>query len=720
MALGAGEMFAGYTVVGRLGSGGMGEVYLARHPRLPREDALKVLRPEVSADDEFRRRFIREADLAAALTQGPHIVTVHDRGECDGQLWIATQYIAGTDAARLLRERFPAGMPVEEAVVVIAAIAEALDFAHDSGLVHRDIKPANILLSDPDPRGRRRVYLADFGIARPLDDLSALTATNTTLGTFAYSAPEQLMGQDLDGRADQYALAATAFDLLTGTPPFTAPSNPVAVIGQHLNAAPPAASKYRPELAPLDDILARGLAKDPAQRFPSCTDFAAALTARAAAIPVTSPHAGTQVATPTFPPHAPTRPARPTPPVDEPAPPRKVPPPATPAPRPTPSTPKKSPPTPHPAKKIVGREPARPILPKDPARNDAEQSRRSGPQNKAQAKRGATAPASKTADNNKGSSKTQGSARIPLRDANGDFVYDINGNRVYQVNDAAVHDVVDRCLADRLMTDSGKFTSTGKVIIGAFGLALLVPVVLLLLGKCAPSQDSTAALPTTTAASSSTPARGGEGQLPVFTAPADLGANCQYPAAGPAVKKVDPPKSGKVPTDPATVSVSMSTNEGNIGLILNNAEAPCTVNSFASLAQKGFFDDTVCHRLTTADSLGVLQCGDPSETGTGGPGYQFANEYPTDQYDKGDPALQKQVLYPRGTLAMANAGPGTNGSQFFLVYKDSKLPPNYTVFGTIDATGLATLDKIAEAGVAGGGNDGKPATEVVVRSIQLD
>ena len=175
-----------------------------------------------------------------------------------------------------------------------------------------------------------------------------------------------------------------------------------------------------------------------------------------------------------------------------------------------------------------------------------------------------------------------------------------------------------------------------------------------------------------------------------------------------------------MPTDPATISVSMATNQGNIGLVLNNGEATCTVNSFVSLAQKGFFNDTPCHRLTPSPSLGVLQCGDPSGSGSGGPGYTFANEYPTNQYAKDDPALQKPVLYPRGALAMANAGPDTNGSQFFLVYKDSQLPPNYTVFGTIDATGLATLDKIAAAGVAGGGQDGKPATDVLIKSVLLD
>ena len=219
---------------------------------------------------------------------------------------------------------------------------------------------------------------------------------------------------------------------------------------------------------------------------------------------------------------------------------------------------------------------------------------------------------------------------------------------------------------------------------------------------------------------SSAPGPSGPG-LPAFKPNPGIGADCQYPpSAGPATKQVKPPRTGKVPTDPAQVSLSMVTNEGHIGLLLANNESPCTVNSFASLAQQKFFDDTKCHRLTTSPSLGVLQCGDPGGDGTGGPGYQFANEYPTDQYPPGDPALQQPIVYPRGTVAMANSGPNTNGSQFFLVYKDSELPPNYTVFGKIQQDGLATLDKIAKAGVAGGGEDGPPATEVTIKSALLD
>ena len=209
--------------------------------------------------------------------------------------------------------------------------------------------------------------------------------------------------------------------------------------------------------------------------------------------------------------------------------------------------------------------------------------------------------------------------------------------------------------------------------------------------------------------------------LPEFKRPATLGSNCQYPATTePASEPAKPPRTGRVPTEPASINAGIKTNRGPIGLQLDNAKAPCTVNNFASLAQQGFFDDTTCHRLTTTPTLGVLQCGDPSGTGTGGPGYRFPNEYPTNQFRLTDPALKTPMLYPRGTLAMANEGLGTNGSQFFLVYEDSSLPPTYTVFGTIDKTGLATLDKIAAGGVADSSGDGKPNQSVTIESVRVD
>ena len=278
MPLAPGEVFAGYTILRLLGSGGMGEVYLAQHPRLPRHDALKILHIDVSADEDYRQRFIREADLAATLWH-PNIVRVNDRGEFNGQLWIAMDFVDGTDAASLLRDRYPAGMPADEVATIIAAIASALDYAHQHDLLHRDVKPANILLTNPED-GDQRILLGDFGIARNIGDISGLTATNMTIGTLPYAAPEQLMDEPIDGRADQYALAATAYHLLTGSPLFPQ-TNPAAVISRHLNAPPPALADTRPELAAFDPVLAVALAKDPADRFASCTDFARAFAEQA-------------------------------------------------------------------------------------------------------------------------------------------------------------------------------------------------------------------------------------------------------------------------------------------------------------------------------------------------------------------------------------------------------------------------------------------------------
>ncbi len=275
-----GETFAGFRIVRLLGSGGMGEVYLAEHPRLPRHNALKVLPADVSADPDYRARFIREADLASKLYH-PNIVGVHDRGEHEGQLWISMDYVDGVDAGRLLTERYRAGMPVGQVKRIVTALAGALDYAHKQGLLHRDVKPANIMVTHVDEDDdQQRILLADFGIARNVGDISGLTATNFTVGTLAYSAPEQLMGKDLDGRADQYALAATAYQLLTGSQLFPH-SNQAVVISHHLTQPAPAPSTIRPELAPLDVAFARALAKSPDDRFDHCQDFACAITAGA-------------------------------------------------------------------------------------------------------------------------------------------------------------------------------------------------------------------------------------------------------------------------------------------------------------------------------------------------------------------------------------------------------------------------------------------------------
>jgi serine/threonine protein kinase, bacterial len=275
MTLVAGHVFAGYTILRPLGAGGMGEVYLTTHPRLPRHDALKILPAMLSEDAEYRARFEREADLASTLWH-PHIVGVHDRGEAEGRLWISMDFVDGQDAARLVGEVYPTGMPATMVADIVTAIASALDYAHKQGLLHRDVKPANIMLTGADDDGVRRILLADFGIARAMDDISGLTATNVTMGTVDYCAPEQLMGEPIDGRTDQYSLAATAYYLLTGTTVFPH-TNPTAVVGRHLTAPPPRLGESKPELSGADAVLLAALAKEPADRFSRCTDFALAL-----------------------------------------------------------------------------------------------------------------------------------------------------------------------------------------------------------------------------------------------------------------------------------------------------------------------------------------------------------------------------------------------------------------------------------------------------------
>jgi serine/threonine-protein kinase len=184
-------------------------------------------------------------------------------------------YVDGIDAGQLLEERYADGMPGPDVVEIVMAVAEALDYAHEHLLLHRDVKPANILIARPDAPDRR-IMLADFGIAGLVGESTGLTATNMTVGTVAYAAPEQLMGNDLDGRADQYALAASAYQLLTGAPPFQH-SNPAVVISQHLSASPPAIGERRPALANLDQVFSKALAKDPKDRYLRCVDFARAL-----------------------------------------------------------------------------------------------------------------------------------------------------------------------------------------------------------------------------------------------------------------------------------------------------------------------------------------------------------------------------------------------------------------------------------------------------------
>jgi serine/threonine protein kinase, bacterial len=270
MALASGANFAGYTVARRLGSGVTGEVYLAQDPRAARWVALKVLSLELSMDSDFRQRFLLETTTTANLYH-PHIVEVHARGEFEGRLWVAMGYVEGNNAAQLMADRFPAVSPAGEVLAIVTAVADALDHAQERGMLHRDVKPANILLTRG--QGEQRILLADFGIARRLGEPIGTAGSKPPTGTVGYAAPETLMGADVDGRADQYALAATAFHLLTGAPPVEH-TDPTVALRQLQEAAPVRLSDQRPELARLDSVFSKALSIRPGDRFDSCRQFA--------------------------------------------------------------------------------------------------------------------------------------------------------------------------------------------------------------------------------------------------------------------------------------------------------------------------------------------------------------------------------------------------------------------------------------------------------------
>ncbi len=268
----AGSRLAGYLLEEQVGEGGMAAVFRARDERLGRLVALKVLAPALAANAEFRDRFLRESQAAAAVDD-PHIIPVFEAGQAGGVLFIAMRYVPGGDVRTLLRREGP--LSAGRAAAIISAVASALDAAHAAGLVHRDVKPANMLM---DARAGRpdHVYLSDFGLSKAALATS-LTRTGQFMGTLDYVAPEQLEGQPVDGRADQYALACAAFELLTGSPPFHR-EDAMAVMFAHVSHPPPALTSQRPDLpAAADQVLARALAKAPAGRYASCREFADAL-----------------------------------------------------------------------------------------------------------------------------------------------------------------------------------------------------------------------------------------------------------------------------------------------------------------------------------------------------------------------------------------------------------------------------------------------------------
>lgn len=294
----SGEWLGPYRIQDVIGRGGMGVVYRARQQseHLDRTVALKVLAPELTKDESFRHRFVRESRLAAELDH-ENIVPVYDAGQVEGRLYIAMRYVDGTDLASLLRREHR--LEPARALILLNQVARALDAAHHRGLVHRDVKPGNILISLHEGETGEHVYLADFGLTKRRASQSGLTMPGHFLGTLDYVAPEQIRGEPADGAADQYAFTCVLFHCLSGSPPFVFESD-VALLNAHINQEAPSLYRHRPSLgADVDDVISRGMAKAPSDRYANCRDVilamrhALALDTPAAAfrpaVPVTAP-----------------------------------------------------------------------------------------------------------------------------------------------------------------------------------------------------------------------------------------------------------------------------------------------------------------------------------------------------------------------------------------------------------------------------------------------
>ncbi|MGH2594836.1 MAG: protein kinase domain-containing protein, partial [Actinomycetota bacterium] len=278
-----GTELAGYRIESVIGRGGMGMVYLAEHIRLSRRVALKVLPSEWVGDDRFRDRFVRESRLAASL-DNPHIVDVYDAGEADGVLYLAMRYVQGKDLKSVIRDEGP--LEIDRAVSVLAQIADALDSAHERGLVHRDVKSANVLIEPASGSRAEHAYLADFGLAKRPGSVSGLSNTGHFLGSVEYAAPEQLEGTTVDARSDVYSLGCVAYECLTGAVPYRRDSE-AAVMFAQLRDPPPKVTVRRPELpVALDAVIGSALAKRPADRFPTAGALVGSLGAAARGEPV--------------------------------------------------------------------------------------------------------------------------------------------------------------------------------------------------------------------------------------------------------------------------------------------------------------------------------------------------------------------------------------------------------------------------------------------------
>ncbi|MBA9003912.1 protein kinase domain-containing protein [Thermomonospora cellulosilytica] len=579
----------GYALVGRLGEGGQGTVYLGRSDS-GRQVAVKVLRADLEEGSDARRYLDRE--LAAVRRVAPfctaRIITIDVDGD---QPYVVSEYIDGPSLQRQVAEQGP--LHGDELLRLAIGTATALAAIHQAGVVHRDLKPANVLLGPDGPR------VIDFGIARPLDATSA--TMSAAVGTPAYMAPEQLAAGSAGPPLDMFAWGCTMAFAANGVPPFGNDSIP-AVMQRILHGEPALGALG----GPLRDLVAACLDKDPARRPTALQALTALLGGGEHRDPLTE---GTWAAASATPPPAPRPPA---------------------------------------------------TLPQAANRPPA------------------------TSPSGRSSSPPQAVAPPPF----------------------AVSPIAPPPGPPYSSAPSPPPRSrAGQLAVAAAAAVLLVlgGTTAVLLNRDGPGDPGAAVGPSPsfgTTASSPTTTRQGEEAT-------NANGTCRYLAATNGTGE----QAGTPPARPAAdgpVPATLTTDRGTIALELDGAKAPCAVNSIIHLAGRGFYDGNRCHRLTTVSSLRILQCGDPTGDGTGGPGYRYAVEN------------TENARYTRGVVAMARSSePDSNGSQFFIVYGDAQIPPDYTIVGRV-TSGMEVVDRVAQGGVEPGQfeGDGVPKTPITIQRFR--
>ncbi|WP_232716669.1 protein kinase domain-containing protein [Gordonia metallireducens] len=652
----AGTTLGPYRIDRLLGRGGMGEVYEAYDTVKERRVALKVLPPHLVHDKDFRERFERESKTAAKLSD-PHVIPIHDWGEKDGVLFIDMRLVDGQDLRKVLGS---GPLPPDRAVRILGQVAAALDAAHRDGLVHRDIKPDNILVDSDD-----FAYLVDFGIAQGTTD-SRLTQVGTALGTLAYMAPERFGDEPAGPASDNYALACVLYECVTGQTPFPAKTDQ-GLMTAHITKPPPQTG------GPLDPVIARGLAKDPGQRFPSARELihaaSDALAGRASS-PATQPQ---------------TPPAEQAPPtvVPQPIPPAGLtPPPHTPRPPQSP-TPQHQPPGAHPTP--GGSMASDPTM----VRGLNSGPNVHGPQHSPGSAGGYGPPPGTSGP--QGFSGPSGPQPYSGPPHSGPQSYSgpqrFSGPQSFSGPQA----FSGPNQWGGSPTPPPRKSNTGRniaiaVAVGLVVIALAVTGIVVALsngGDEPPDPDtSKQAMPAGTVA-------------------------CDYPTRT-VVGGITQPAPASTQPNTGTVDAQIPiAAQGTITMTLNRAEAPCNVGAMVSLIKSGFYDGSKCHRA----SAKYLICGSSGGKEGTNPGWTSPDELPQDLPSAGtDNNGIPQVTYPRGTVGILDLpdDTGATGSTtFFMLADDTDLPLTYSIVGTMDPSGLAVLDKI----VAGGFTPAKPGAQ---------